>query len=140
MLTRLRLQDQRISHRRLDGGAGIDRLTLAGLGSGTLNVGTIGAAAHIATLRSFSRRSSGTWTLIGTDSNATPLDWTVSAGTLVVDTASLRGNVVNNSAVHFNQAAMGMYAGAISGTGALTKLGTGILTLSGARRIQDLPR
>ena len=50
----------------------------------------------------------------------------------MVDTASLRGNVINNGAVHFNQATAGTYAGAISGTGAMTKLGTGILSLSGA--------
>jgi fibronectin-binding autotransporter adhesin len=70
--------------------------------------------------------------LTGTDSGTTPLDWTVSAGTLVVNADSLRGNVMNNGAVHFSQAATGTYAGAISGTGTVTKLGTGTLTLSGA--------
>ena len=44
---------------------------------------------------------------------------------------SLQGNITNNAAVIFDQAGDGTYAGAMSGTGSLTKLGAGTLTLSG---------
>ncbi len=56
---------------------------------------------------------------------------TVSAGGLTGNTGSLQGNITNNAAVTFDQAGNGTYADIISGTGALTKTGAGILTLSG---------
>ncbi len=57
---------------------------------------------------------------------------TVSGGMLTGNTTSLQGNIVNNSAVVFNQGTDGTYAGIMSGTGGLTKSGAGNLTLSGA--------
>jgi autotransporter-associated beta strand protein len=57
---------------------------------------------------------------------------TVSGGTLTGNTAALQGNIVNNATVVFNQATNGVYAGAMSGNGALVKTGTGNLTLTGA--------
>ncbi len=57
---------------------------------------------------------------------------TVSAGALQGTTSSLQGAILNNASVIFNQSADGTYAGAMSGTGTLTKLGTGTVTLSGA--------
>ena len=48
------------------------------------------------------------------------------------NTTSLRNTIVNNAAVVFNQTAAGTYAGAMSGSGSLTKIGIGNLTLSGA--------
>jgi outer membrane autotransporter protein len=56
---------------------------------------------------------------------------TVTNGTLQGDTTSLQGNITNNAAVIFNQAADGTYAGAMSGGGSLTKAATGTLTLTG---------
>ncbi len=56
---------------------------------------------------------------------------TVTAGTLIGNTASLQGNIVNNSAVTFSQSTDGTYAGVMSGSGSLTKLGGGVLTLTG---------
>ena len=56
---------------------------------------------------------------------------TISAGTLQGTTTSLVGDIVNNSALIFNQSITGSYSGSISGTGTLTKLGTGTANLRG---------
>lgn len=88
--------------------------TFAGLISGTGNVVKQGA---------------GTLTLTG--ANTYGGGTTVSAGALQGDTSSLQGNIANNAALIFNQAAAGTYAGNVSGTGSLTKTGAGTLTLSG---------
>ncbi|MDX8430510.1 MAG: autotransporter-associated beta strand repeat-containing protein [Candidatus Algichlamydia australiensis] len=57
---------------------------------------------------------------------------TVTAGTLEGDATSLQGNIVNNSAVIFNQTVDGTYSGAMSGTGSLEKIGAAKLTVTGA--------
>ena len=57
---------------------------------------------------------------------------TVDAGTLVVTTASLPGNVTNNAILQFNQSSKGTYFGVISGTGAVVKTGTGSVGLVAA--------
>ena len=57
---------------------------------------------------------------------------TISAGRLVGTTSSLAGAIANNAALTFDQSTDGVYAGVISGTGALTKSGSGMVTLSGA--------
>ncbi|MCB1068664.1 MAG: autotransporter-associated beta strand repeat-containing protein, partial [Simkania sp.] len=57
---------------------------------------------------------------------------TVSAGTLQGDVTSLQGSMINNAAVIFDQASDGTYAGVMSGSGNLMKIGTAKLTLSGA--------
>jgi autotransporter-associated beta strand protein len=61
---------------------------------------------------------------------------TISAGVLAVGagstTGSISGNVVNNATLQFNRSDDLGFSGAISGTGAVTKLGAGTLTLSGA--------
>jgi len=56
---------------------------------------------------------------------------TVGAGTLTGSTTSLQGSITNNAAVQFDQSTNGTYSGVISGTGSLTKAGTGNVTLSG---------
>ncbi|MCM3879179.1 MAG: autotransporter-associated beta strand repeat-containing protein, partial [Vicinamibacterales bacterium] len=128
---RMRLHDTAVANAVFDAGTGTsDRLTLAGSGSGTLDVGTIGATGTYRNFEDFRKEESGTWTLTGSD--LLSLGWTVSAGTLVANTISLQGNVTNNSAVIFDQSVAGTYAGTISGTGSVTKLGAGVLTLSGA--------
>ncbi len=57
----------------------------------------------------------------------------ISAGTLTVFGGSvIEGNVINNASLVFNQLTSGTYAGVISGSGDLTKNGSGALILSGA--------
>ncbi|MDZ4359398.1 MAG: autotransporter-associated beta strand repeat-containing protein, partial [Variovorax sp.] len=56
----------------------------------------------------------------------------VSAGTLQGDTTSLRGAIVNNAQVAFDQVASGSFAGTMSGTGRLRKIGSGELALAAA--------
>jgi len=73
----------------------------------------------------------GSGTMILSGANTYALGTLVSAGVLQGTTASLQGNVTNNSAVVFNQAGNGTYAGVLSGSGALTNAGAGTVTLSG---------
>jgi len=56
----------------------------------------------------------------------------VTAGTLIGNTMSLQGAIVNDRAVQFAQSTDGTYSGAMSGRGALVKAGAGTLTLTGA--------
>ncbi len=57
---------------------------------------------------------------------------TISGGTLTGTTASLQGNIVDNAALVFDQTTDGIFAGVISGTGSVTKVNNGNVTLSGA--------
>jgi autotransporter-associated beta strand protein len=77
----------------------------------------------------FTKTGSGILNLAG--NNTYTGNSLVSGGTLIGDTSSLRGNIVDNAAVVFRQLSDGTYAGNLSGTGSLTKFGTGTLTLTG---------
>jgi len=78
---------------------------------------------------SLTKLGTGTVTLSG--NNTYSGGTIVTAGTLVGTTSSLQGGITNNAAVRFDQATNGTYSGAISGSGSLTKLGDGTVTLSG---------
>ncbi|NPU83784.1 MAG: autotransporter domain-containing protein [Syntrophaceae bacterium] len=69
--------------------------------------------------------------LILTGTNTYTGGTTVNGGILQGDTASLQGDITNNSQVTFDQESTGTYAGNMSGTGSLVKEGDGILVLTG---------
>jgi len=84
----------------------------------------------------FEKSGSSTWTLTGTGDQ----DWRITGGNLVGDTNSLGGNLTFTSApltsvVAFNQAFDGSYAGTISGTGTMLKMGSGRVTLTGSSSV-----
>ncbi|WP_266172048.1 autotransporter-associated beta strand repeat-containing protein [Dyella subtropica] len=79
---------------------------------------------------SLTQSGSGVLTLTG--ANTYTGGTVINAGTLQVGNGgSLQGNVTNNAALVFNQAADGVFAGNIAGTGTLTKAGAGMLVLNG---------
>ena len=139
--------------------SGTGRIGLTGAnvytGGTTINAGTLvvttsslpGAVVNNATLQfnqdgrgTFKGVISGTGAVLKTGLGAAGLTGvntytggtTVDAGTLVVTTASLPGNVTNNAILQFNQSSRGTYSGVISGTGAVVKTGTGSTGLTGA--------
>ncbi|WP_154661071.1 autotransporter domain-containing protein [Microvirga lotononidis] len=57
---------------------------------------------------------------------------TISRGTLVGSSSSFSGNIANNSSLVFDQAHIGTYSGSISGSGSVTKQGSGTLILTGS--------
>jgi autotransporter-associated beta strand protein len=79
---------------------------------------------------SLTKQNAGT--LILTGANNYSGGTSVSSGTLQGNTTSLQGAIVNNSQVVFDQATDGTYAGAMSGSGSLTKQNAGTLILTGA--------
>ena len=84
-------------------------------------------AQAIAGTGALTKSGAGTLTLTG--ANVHSGGTTIAAGTLQIGnggtTGSLAGDVVDNAALAFNRSDAVTFAGAISGTGALTKLGGG---------------
>lgn len=81
------------------------------------------------------KTGTGTLTLTGTNNYSGTT--TISAGTLQIGDGGTTGTlgtagVTNNSALAFNRSDSSSVANVITGTGTLTKLGAGTLTLSGA--------
>lgn len=77
------------------------------------------------------KSGAGTLVLTGANNYA---DTRVEAGSLIGNTNSLSGNLLNNATVIFDQQADANYAGQITGRGSITKRGSGELTLSGSSR------
>ncbi|MBD8880802.1 autotransporter-associated beta strand repeat-containing protein [Rhodanobacter sp. 7MK24] len=100
------------------------------VGTGTLQTDAdLTVSGNISGNGTLIKTGTGTLTLNG--SNSYIGGTTVSAGTLQGDTNSLQGDITDNAALVFNQAANGTYVGTVSGSGTLTKTGTGTLTLAG---------
>ncbi|SIT49909.1 Outer membrane autotransporter barrel domain protein (fragment) [Paraburkholderia piptadeniae] len=137
-----------------DGGGGTNTLTLSGVtgSSDTL-------PGNISNFQTLTKTGAGTWTLSGTVGNnaGTPLAVDVQQGTLALtgNNASFNGSVLvegagtlqaraqslpptvtDNGLVLFAQPDNGTYAGLLKGTGAVTKTGVGVLTLSGNNTYQ----
>ena len=105
-------------------------LTLNAAGTNTLN-GRIGGTGALV--------SNGAGTMILAANNTYTGATTISAGTLQVGNGGTSGSlgantgtITNNGTLAFNRSDNLTVANAISGTGGLTKLGTGALTLTGA--------
>ena len=99
-------------------------LTIGGNNLSTLFSGTIGGTGGLV------KNGTGQLTLLGINTFTGGI--AVNGGALFGTTDSLRGNILNNAQVGFDQAIDGTYSGAMSGTGSLIKTGTGRLTLTGA--------
>jgi len=78
----------------------------------------------------------GAGTLTLTNDNTYSDGTTISGGTLQIGdggtTGSIIGDVIDNASLIFNRSDDVTFAGAISGTGSVTKLGAGTLTLTGS--------
>jgi len=70
-------------------------------------------------------------TLVLTGANSYTGGTLVQGGELIGDASSIRGDIVNNATVLFDQGGDASYAGDISGTGDMVKDGAGMLTLEG---------
>ena len=90
--------------------------------SATIDVGITGDGGLVKT---------DTGTLVLSGENTYLGDTAIRAGTLVGDSASLRGNLDNDGRVVFDQTDDGTFAGAITGGGTMAKRGVGMLTLTG---------
>jgi outer membrane autotransporter protein len=102
--------------------SGAARINIDG-GRATL-AGSVGDGGGTGTLV---KTGDGTLVLAGTTSHTGGT--LIAAGLLVGNSSSLAGDIVNDAALVFDQAADGTYSGTIAGSGSLTKSGTGALVL-----------
>ncbi len=102
--------------------------TASVVSGGTATIGSILAGTNGLT-------QAGPGTLVLTATNTYTGGTTVSGGMLQIGNGgtggSVTGNIINNAAVAFNRSNAVTYAGLISGTGSVTKLGANTLTLTG---------
>ena len=102
---------------------GSGALTTGGNNTNTAFAGTISGTGR------FIKNGTGQLTLTG--ANTYSGGTTVAAGTLIGNTQSLQGAIINDGRVRFDQANSGTYAGALSGAGILEKMGAGRLEYTG---------
>ncbi|MEP9380621.1 autotransporter-associated beta strand repeat-containing protein [Aquabacter sp. CN5-332] len=74
---------------------------------------------------------SGQGSLVLTGGNSYMGGIVIAAGTLAGHTASIIGNVLNNGELLFDQNSTGAYSSTVSGTGGVTKAGSGTVILTG---------
>jgi fibronectin-binding autotransporter adhesin len=115
---------------RIDGGTGTDTINLdkESLGPDT------GTLANVINFESLNVKG-GTWKLL--DDQAYTRGATITAGATLrigdgATSGSITADIANNGALVFDRTDATSYAGTISGTGSLTKVNTGTLTLSTA--------
>jgi outer membrane autotransporter protein len=98
---------------------------------GAINVATgtqLGLTGTVSGTGALIKQGDGTLALTGTNTYGSTR---VQAGTLIGDSASIRGNLQNAGTVIFNQTWDDSVSGMLIGSGAITKRGAGILTLNG---------
>lgn len=110
------------------GGAGTDTLQVNNTAAMTL------AGGSFSGFESLNKTLGGTLTLTGNHSYSTGT--TIAAGTLQIGNGATAGmlttlTVANNGTLAFNLDSIYSFAGAISGTGGVDKLGAGVTTLTG---------
>ncbi|CEJ12595.1 Extracellular serine protease precursor [bacterium YEK0313] len=120
-----------------------DSITLIGAGGSTtirVGDGTPGGASHSATIGSELTGASGLvkddfGTLILTGTNSYSGGTTIAAGTLQIGnggtTGSIAGAVLNSGVLAFNRSDAYQFSGAISGSGLIRQMGSGIIGLTG---------
>jgi autotransporter-associated beta strand protein len=115
--------------------AGAAILSLSGNGAVTLGSQTLSLSKANDTFGGVIAGTGGLTLLAGTETltgaNMYSGGTTISGGTLQGNSSSLQGAITNNAALVFNQVSDGTFAGAISGSGTLTKAGSGLLILDG---------
>ena len=112
------------------GAIDIDGANVIRVGDGTTAGGEIVANISSTLSGTGSLEKTDLGTLILTGANTYSGGTTISGGSLVGDATSLQGDIENNARLIFNQETGGIYAGTISGNGALTKEGAGNLVLA----------
>ncbi|MBZ9849786.1 autotransporter outer membrane beta-barrel domain-containing protein [Mesorhizobium sp. CA14] len=114
-------------------GGGNNALVLGGTTDANFDVSQIGDTQQYRGFDTFEKTNTSLWILTGAGNQ----NWSITGGALQGDTSSIAGNVTfvsspANRAVVFDQAFDGVYAGTMSGDGALFKDGAGTATLTGA--------
>ena len=121
------------------GGATI--ITLGGTGNVTLGAQSLTLSAAAGALNGVISGSGGLVISSGSESlsgaNTYTGGTTISAGTLIVGaggvTGSIAGNVIDNGTLSFNRVDNISFSGVVTGTGAVSQLGSGILLLGGTQ-------
>src|SRR5262249_20232487 len=112
---------------------------LSGAGAVTLGKGNLTIIDDEVSMTMFAGAISGTGALIKigrsplflTGANSYTGGTTISRGTLLGNTKSLQGNILDNAVLIFDQQTDGVFAGSITGSGILVKQNTGLLVLNG---------
>lgn len=104
-------------------------ISLTGAATIDPQLNSLTLSGNISGSGSLVKASAGTLTLLGNNNYSGGT--TISAGTLEGNSNSLQGNISNSGTLIFNQTFTGTYSGVLSGAGALSKQGSGLLQLTG---------
>jgi outer membrane autotransporter protein len=109
-----------------------DIFRLGGTANDTFDVSTVGPQYQ--NFDSFQKTGTGTWSLTGTGTTATP--WVIGQGTLQIGnggtSGAIIGNVTNNATLAFNRSDSFTFANLITGSGGVNQVGSGRTNLTGA--------
>ncbi len=109
------------------------RSIMLGANGGSLDIADAGnvftLAGSLGGSGTFTKLGAGTL-IFGTGSNGYAGVTTIAEGTVLGDSTSLQGAIVNDAALVFNQASDGIFAGTIGGNGSVTKSGAGTLVFN----------